>query len=221
MADTHHDRTKIPPRKDAGAADDAAEAEGEGDAQIRPSPPNVERTEPPADEIVDGEDDESARAHGRDVADAPALERLEREIATLQDRHLRLAAEFDNYRRRNERERADLPQRARAEVVGRLLDVIDDVQRVAEHDESTPSAALLEGVRLVEKKLRSLVEGWGLVVIDPAGELFDPTTMEALMTLPAEHPEEDDVVADVFQKGYRIGDALIRPARVRVKKYEA
>jgi molecular chaperone GrpE len=232
MAETHHDRTKVPPREGAGDRDGSG-TEGEGDAQIRPSPPNVERAQPPAEEILgdddaegvdsddDSDDNEDDLLKGsRKRGAAGELERLERELADFQDRHLRLAAEFDNYRRRIERERAELPQRARAEVVSRLLDVLDDVQRVAAFADDSPAPALLEGVRLVEKKMRGLVEGWGLVAVDPAGELFDPATMEAMMTVPAEHPEEDDVVFDVFQKGYRLGDSLIRPARVRVKKYE-
>jgi molecular chaperone GrpE len=215
MAETHHDRTKIPPRDEPDGAPGRAEADGEGDASLEDSPPNVEQTEPPNAEHLAG-----ANAASRVTGGADDVARLEREVALLNDRHLRLAAEFDNYRKRIERERAELPRRARAEVVSRLLDVIDDLDRVTAHAESTTTDALLDGVRLVDKKLRALVEGWGLVALDPKDEIFDPATMEAMMTVPAEHPEEDDVVADVFQKGYLLGDLLIRPARVRVKKFE-
>jgi molecular chaperone GrpE len=220
MAETHHDRTNIPPRTESDEADDQSLQDGEGDAPVQSSPPNVERTQPPAEEILgdpDGDADESGS--GEDDLESRS-EHLERELAAAADRHLRLAAEFDNYRKRVERERAELPQRARADVVRKLLDVVDDLERVAAFDETTPASALLEGVRLVDKKLRQLVAGWGLEAVDPAGEFFDPASMEAMMTVPAEHPEEDDVVFDVFQKGYRLGDTLIRPARVRVKKYD-
>lgn len=146
---------------------------------------------------------------------------LQAELEALNDRHLRLAAEFDNYRKRIDRERAEFRVRAQAEIVERLLEVLDDLQRVSEYSlENVTAEALLEGMQLVEKKMRHVLESAGLEPIDPKGEYFNPTTMEALMTVPAEHPEEDEVVVDVFQKGYRYGNVLIRPARVRVKKYE-
>lgn len=149
------------------------------------------------------------------------LEHLQAEMQGLNDRHLRLAAEFDNYRRRIDRERTELHARAQAELVKRLLDVLDDLQRVAHYNPETTSVqALMEGVQLVEKKFRHALESAGLEPIEAEGEFFNPATMEALMTMPAEHPEEDEVVADVLQKGYRFGSMLVRPARVRVKKYE-
>src|SRR5690606_4907272 len=107
--------------------------------------------------------------------------------------------------------------RAQADLTQRLLDVVDDLERVADFGEETPVTALLQGVQLVEKKLLTAFESLGVEVIDPRGEMFDPTSMEGLATVEAEHPEEDDVVSDVFQKGYRFKGHLIRPARVRVK----
>ncbi len=173
---------------------------------------------------------EGAAAGGRDAAgdigDAASspsadLELLQREIDGLNDRHLRLAAEFDNYRKRVERERADSRDRAQAELVSRLVDALDDFDRVVEVDPAAASVeSVLEGAGLVRKKLRQSLESAGLKTIDPVGEAFDPASMEALMTVPAEHPDEDEVVADVLQKGYRFHDVLLRPARVRVKKYE-
>jgi molecular chaperone GrpE len=225
MAETHHDRTNVPPRE-GGHADGRSRQEGEGDAQIRQSPPNVERAEPPASEITGdgddaGEEDDVDDYDWADDTDANAeVERLQREVATLNDRILRIAAEFDNYRRRVDRERAELPQRARAEVVRPLLDVIDDLARVGAYDDSTPSAALLEGVRLVNRKFVRVLEMWGVVPVDPAGEPFDPESMEAVATTPAASAAEDNTVADVFQKGYRLGETLIRPARVRVKQHD-
>jgi molecular chaperone GrpE len=156
------------------------------------------------------------------IADLEAtLENTQAELSRTNDRLLRLAAEFDNYRKRTDRDRAELWGRAQADLVSRLLDALDDLGRVADHDENTPAAALLEGVQLVERKLRTAFQSAGLETIDPAGETFDPSTMEAVAIVEAEHPEEDDVVSDVFQVGYRYKSQLIRPARVRVKKYEA
>lgn len=148
------------------------------------------------------------------------LDNLRADLQQTNDRYLRLAAEFDNYRKRVERERADAHARAQGDAVRRVVEVVDDLERVAQFDQATPTASLLEGVRLVEKKLQSVLESLGLETVDAAGAIFDPETMEAIATTPAEHPEEDDVVADVFQRGYRFKGQLLRPARVRVKKYE-
>jgi len=155
------------------------------------------------------------------TSDATAqLEGLQQDLESLNERHLRLAAEFDNYRKRIERERTELYARAQADLVKRMLDALDDIQRVSEVDlAATTTEALLEGIVLVEKKLRHVLASAGLEPIEVEGEFFNPATMEALMTVEAAHPEEDDIVADVFQKGYRFKDQLIRPARVRVKKY--
>jgi molecular chaperone GrpE len=151
---------------------------------------------------------------------ATELENLQRDLATANDRYLRLAAEFDNYRKRIERERADMVTRAQGDVLRRLLDLVDDLERVAHFDEATDSKALLDGFRLVEKKLLNALETLGLERVEAEGAVFDPATMEGIATAEAEHPEEDDVVSDVFQPGYRFKGQLLRPARVRVKKYE-
>lgn len=154
--------------------------------------------------------------------DATALEELRAEFDSLQDRYLRLAAEFENYRRRIEREREEYRIRAQADLIVPLLELIDDLQRVVGLDlESTTVESLLEGVELIEKKFLHTLESKGLEPIEAEGQSFDPITMEALMTIEAESPEEDDLVADIFQTGYRFHEILIRPARVRVKKYES
>lgn len=138
----------------------------------------------------------------------------------LRDRYLRLAAEFDNYRKRTERERAESWVRAQARLVERLLDPLDDLQRVAHYSaESTTVDALLEGVQMVERKLLRALESEGLAPLDAEGKPFDPTVHEAITTVETDRREEDDVVADVFQKGYQFKEVLLRPARVRVKKF--
>ncbi|MEJ2678332.1 MAG: nucleotide exchange factor GrpE [Gemmatimonadota bacterium] len=149
------------------------------------------------------------------------MERLRRDMEALNDRHLRLAAEFDNYRKRHERERVEHRVRSQAELVVGLLEVLDDLERVEEYDTTTAKVeSFVEGVRLVERKLRTLLETAGLELVDVEDQRFDPATMDAMMTVPTTEPEEDDLVADVFQKGYRFKDILVRPARVGVKKYD-
>lgn len=148
------------------------------------------------------------------------LDELRDELQGMSDKHLRLAAEFDNYRKRNERERQALATRLQAELVGSLLDVLDDLQRVAASGPDAEAASVLEGVRLVEKKFSAVLEAAGLEPMDAEGEPFDPEVMEALMTVPTDDPDQDHRVADVFQRGYRFRDAMVRPARVRVWQYD-
>ena len=177
----------------------------------------------PDDEIFEDESGaDGTRGDASGVTGSSESERdsLVAEHRALHDRHLRLAAEYDNYRKRNDRERSELWGRAQGDLAKRLLDVLDDLQRYASADESMSAASLVEGARLVEKKMRHALESAGLEPVAAEGEFFDPVTMEALMTVPTEAREEDDQVATVFQNGYRFKDVLIRPARVQVKKYE-
>lgn len=142
------------------------------------------------------------------------------ELQQLRDRHLRLAAEFDNYRKRTERERSEHSVRAQGRLVQGMLDAIDDLERVADYTtETTTVEALLEGVQMVERKLLRALESAGLELVDARGERFDPEVHEALMTAATEHEHEDDTVGEVFQKGYRFQGHLLRPARVQVRKH--
>ena len=142
------------------------------------------------------------------------------EAAAQQERYLRLAAEYDNFRKRTERERTELWTRAQAQLVEKLLDSLDDLHRVADvKPEATSAAALLEGMQLVERKLFRALETAGLEPIDAAGHPFDPTIHEALMTADTEDEAEDNAVGQVFQVGYRFKGVLLRPARVQVKKF--
>jgi molecular chaperone GrpE len=144
----------------------------------------------------------------------------EGELQAARDRLLRLAAEFDNYRKRVERERGESFVRAQAQLMERLLEPLDDLQRIADFDPATtPATALHEGAEMVEKKFLRAMEAAGLETIDAEGKPFDPTVHEALTTMPAESAEEDDTVAQVYQKGYRFKGVLLRPARVVVKKH--
>lgn len=146
-----------------------------------------------------------------------ALVRLARELAEHQDKLLRVAADFDNYRKRAAKDKAETWGRAQADLVQRVLDVVDDLGRVAHLDPAETSAqALHEGMGLVEKKFLKVLEGVGLERLDPSGAVFDPNAHEAVMTAPAPSAELDGKVSMVFQAGYRLGGALLRPARVAV-----
>ena len=146
-----------------------------------------------------------------------AVRRLEEELDELQDRHARLAAEFDNYRKRVNRERLELGDRAQGAFAIRLLDVLDDLDRIlAGTGASTPSPAVHEALVLVDRKFRKELETAGLERIDPVGERFDPSVHEAVAALEPPTPEQDDHVAATFQAGYLFKGTLIRPARVQV-----
>jgi molecular chaperone GrpE len=145
---------------------------------------------------------------------------LREEFEGLNDRHLRLAAEFNNYRRRVENERTELWSRAQADLVSRFLDVLDDLQRVAGLDLTNATVeAIMEGIDLVDRKFVRVLGDVGVSVMDPSGEQFSPETMEAMMRVPAESEEEDGTVDQVFQKGYTLGGQLVRPARVSVRQH--
>ncbi len=148
------------------------------------------------------------------------LEELQQKLDALNDKHLRLVAEFSNYRRRTEQERLGTWGRAQAEVISRFIDVLDDLHRVADLDlQNATVEAIMEGIDLVEKKFSRMLEDVGVQVIDPVGERFDPQQMEALMRVPATSADQDDTVAQVMQKGYTLKGVLMRPARVAVYKH--
>jgi molecular chaperone GrpE len=130
------------------------------------------------------------------------------------ERYLRLAADFDNYRKRVAREHAQLSARASERVLDELLPVLDDLERALEAAAKHEEAKLEEGVRLVHRALVALVQRHGLSEIEADGA-FDPHVHEALLTQPGEGAEQGAVL-QVLQKGYRLGDKVLRPARVIV-----
>lgn len=139
------------------------------------------------------------------------------ELDELRDRHLRLAAEFDNFRKRVARERADLTDRAQASLAGRLLDVLDDMERlVVQAEQGATPDAFREGVTLVDRKLRKELEAAGLERIDPVGQTFDPQEQEAVSVIAPPKPDDDHLVSATLQPGYRFKGVLVRPARVQV-----
>jgi molecular chaperone GrpE len=142
--------------------------------------------------------------------------KLEHDLAELKDRHLRLAAEYDNYRKRSSRERAELADRAQASFVAKLIDVLDDLDRLVASDPSTPLPSLREGLSAVDRKLWKQLEDAGVERIDPVGTAFDPALHEAVSTTSAKDRSQEHTVSATFQPGYRFKGTLVRPARVQV-----
>ncbi len=145
---------------------------------------------------------------------------LERRLADQQDRYLRLAAEYENYRKRSIRERAESQSRGQADLLKQLLDPLDDLSRFAHVDPNTVEAAtVVQGAEMVEKKLLKAFSSAGLERVDPVNQTFDPKLHEAVATEPALSPEDDHVVSRVYQVGYVFNGQLLRPARVVVKQW--
>src|SRR5258708_996763 len=148
---------------------------------------------------------------------APAGAAAETAADVWKDRHLRLAADFENFRKRTAKERTEMWMRAQADLVARLADALDDLSRFAHIDPAEIDAKTLhEGVDLVERKVWKELEAAGVTRIDQAGVPFDPNLHEAVTTQPASKPEEDRTVGQVVQPGYKMRDILLRPARVVV-----
>jgi molecular chaperone GrpE len=174
---------------------------------------------------ADGADGAGADFEAEDMGDGTAaidgpFAVFERRLLDQEEKYLRLAAEYDNYRKRTARERAELTSRAQAELVKQLVDALDDLARFAHVDPTTTdSATIVQGVDMVEKKFLKMLTAAGLEIVDPVNQSFDPTLHEAVATEPALSPEDDHVVARVFQVGYLFGGQLLRPARVVVKQW--
>jgi molecular chaperone GrpE len=173
-------------------------------------------------EIPRGTDEQSdgtaTAAPGQGATDDRST--MERELAEQRDKYLRLAAEYDNFRKRAMRERNEAGQRGQAELVKQLVDALDDLARFAHVDPSTVDAAtVVQGADLVEKKLLKTLTAAGLTTINPLDEPFDPALHEAVATEPALSREDDHMVSRVYQAGYQFGSQLLRPARVVVKQW--
>jgi molecular chaperone GrpE len=150
--------------------------------------------------------------------EAPAPDDPLATVTTERDEYLdlvqRVQADFENYRKRSVRDQERLVAHAHERLVRELLPVLDDLERALEAAERHEEAQLVEGVKLVENSLRAALAKEGLTEVDTNGR-FDPHVHEALLTQPSEDAEPGTVL-EVVQRGYRLGDKVVRPARVIV-----
>jgi molecular chaperone GrpE len=186
-------------------------------AEPAPAPEAVEAPAPrPAEQAVQPETP-APTSEALVEPPAEAVRRLANELEQTTDRHLRLAAEFDNFKKRAQRERTETWSRAQAELIAAVLDGLDDLGRVAHlSPDGTSARDVLAGVELVERKLARVLGQAGLERVGAEGEPFDPNVHEAVTGVPASSAEQDHRIASVLQPGYRFGGALLRPARVSV-----
>jgi len=177
--------------------EDAAEPAADGDS----APPSADAN------------DEASEALAADASP-------DSEVQAEREKYLRLAAEYDNFRKRTAKERLEAGGRAQAELVRRLIDALDDLARFAHVDPSaTDAATIVQGVDMVEKKMLRELGSLGLEVINPVDQPFDPAVHEAVATEPTPAREDDHMVARVYQPGYLFQGQLLRPARVVVKQW--
>ncbi len=144
---------------------------------------------------------------------------LEQKFKDMQDSYLRLNAEFDNYRKRTLKEKADLLKTANEKVFIDVVSLVDDFDRALENIGSAEDVeAIKEGVDLIYSKFVSFLTKSGVKEIDTIGEVFDLDKHEAITTIPAQSEEDKDKVVDCIQKGYTLGDKVIRYPKVIVAK---
>ena len=141
------------------------------------------------------------------------LEALKAELEAKNDQLMRTAAEFDNYKKRTEREKASVAEFAKAGLIKQLLPILDNIDRASLAD--SDSAEYIKGIEMIVKQFQAITANMNIEEIAKAGDQFDPNFHEAVM-----HVEDDtlgeNVIADVLQKGYKIGDTVIRAAMVKV-----
>src|SRR5258706_13975312 len=204
------------------AEDIAAEADviDLNDTQSNPGDSTSEVSESNADDRGEG-----VLVGGPDLAELIAsraeLKRLQTALAETRDAVARRQADFENYRKRTERDRGDTHNRIVADVARKLLPVVDNLARALEAErsietqESNEFRHFLHGVELISKQLNDVLESLGVQPIVAVGEPFDPHIHEAVVTEPSDR-YEPDTVTEELARGYRIGDRLLRPAMVKV-----
>ncbi len=162
-------------------------------------------------------EDAGAPAEDRGPALADALAAKTAELERLQDRYLRLQAEFENWKKRAAREKADYMKFANEELILRLLPVLDNLDRaIASTPSEGPCAPLREGVEMTARLFRATLERAGVSAVEALGRPFDPTVHQAVAQI--EGPSEENLVVEEVQKGYLLEGRVLRPAMVTVSR---
>ena len=146
-----------------------------------------------------------------------SLDEAEKRIAEIQDKYLRLSAEFDNYRKRTIKEKSEIIKNAAEKTITAILPVLDDMERaIANMQKSEDTKAWLEGVELINNKFLKILSQEGLNKIETEGAAFDTDYHEAIAMIPAPNEEQKGKVLDCVQTGYKLNDKVIRHAKVAV-----
>ncbi len=168
----------------------------------------------PIENIGNNTDDLDAAIEER-VEEISREEQLTQDLASEKDKFLRLFAEFENYKRRTARERIELFKTANQDVLLALLPVLDDFDRALSEIKKTDDNILIQGVELIQEKLKNTLVSKGLEQVDvKAGDAFDADFAEAITQIPAPSPKMKGKIVDVIEKGYKLGDKIIRFPKV-------
>jgi molecular chaperone GrpE len=219
------------------AAETATAGESDDDQELTNSMANSKATRAESEEFeseepsiqpspqAEGSGEATQSAGGPEVAELVAtraeLKRFESEVKELRDSVARRQADFENYRKRMERERSETYNRVVADIASKLLPVLDNLKRALETEASVEASEsdefrhFLSGVDLIYKQLNGVLDALGVKPVLAEGEHFDPHLHEAVVTEPTDDYEPDTVIQEIV-RGFRIGDKLIRPALVKV-----
>jgi molecular chaperone GrpE len=178
---------------------------------------NEQEIEPGSTDIKAGTGEQAdEKAERSDNSEGQGNE-LEKSLKEANDKYLRLYSEYDNYRRRTLKERSELLKTASEEVLKAVIPVLDDLERaIKANEQATDINSVKEGIQLIYNKLKNTVQQKGLVSFESAGMPFDPDKMEAITHLPATEEAKKGTVVDEVEKGYKLGDKIIRFAKVVV-----
>ncbi len=190
----------------------AAAAQGDG-ADLVDATRAADESQPPGARGAEPESSEQAE----DLPPLDEVDVLRVERDTLQDKLLRLAAEYDNFRKRSAREWQDHRKRAAADVMREMLEICDNLERALETDASDDAGGLRKGVELIQKQFHAFFKRFGIEAFDAEGQPFDPHKHEAVQMVESEEVESQYVV-NVVQRGYTLHGEVLRPARVVVSK---
>jgi len=184
---------------------------------------NPEKEEIKTDEMADSQEtaneteSNEEQEQTEDVPEKTPLEQAEEEIADLKDKYLRQVAEFDNYRKRTLKERAELILNGGEKVITALLPVLDDMERAMENGQKTEDPEVLrEGMMLIHQKMMKILESQGVTMIDTDGKDFDTDVHEAVAMVPGMGDDKKGKVIDCLTRGYKLNDKVIRHAKVAV-----
>lgn len=172
-----------------------------------------EKTEKEETKATEKDGGNPEKSDKKDKGKAPEENPLQKELDEANDRLLRITAEYSNYKRRSEKEKQDAYLYAKADTVKELLPMIDNFER-ALANESEDYEALKKGVQMIFDSLTASLSKLNVEVYGEAGDIFDPNLHNAVMHIEDESLKDGEIV-DVFQKGYKIGDRIIRPAMVK------
>ena len=205
------EETKTAPEEEAGAEKkETASAE-----EKKPEEKNEEKADEKETAEKNGKDGgkKDKRRFRKSSAEEARIEELEKENAALNDRYLRICAEYDNFRRRSQKEREALYSDIKADTLTKFLPVYDNLERALK--QGTEDEAYRKGVEMIMNQFNTTMEKLGVTEIDCLGQKFDPALHNAVMHVDDEEKGENEIV-EVFQKGFKIGDKVVRFAMVKV-----